>query len=106
MIRRPPRSTRTDTLLPYTTLFRSHGTFFAPSAWDLQSLSQLTRENFGPALHVLRWKSDQIDQVVDAINATGFGLTLGIHSRIDETIERIVSRAKVGNAYEIGRAHV
>ncbi len=77
----------------------AHGTFFAPSAWELQSLSQLTRENFGPALHVLRWKADQIDQVVDAINATGFGLTLGIHSRIDETIDRIVSRAKVGNAY-------
>ncbi len=77
----------------------AHGTFFAPSAWELQSLSQLTRENFGPALHVIRWKADQIDQVVDAINATGYGLTLGIHSRIDETIERIVSRARVGNAY-------
>jgi RHH-type proline utilization regulon transcriptional repressor/proline dehydrogenase/delta 1-pyrroline-5-carboxylate dehydrogenase len=77
----------------------AHGTFFAPSAWELQSLSQLTRENFGPALHVIRWKADQLDQVVDAINATGYGLTLGIHSRIDETIERIVSRAKVGNAY-------
>ncbi|HJR73044.1 MAG TPA: bifunctional proline dehydrogenase/L-glutamate gamma-semialdehyde dehydrogenase PutA [Luteimonas sp.] len=76
-----------------------HGTFFAPRAWELQSLSQLTRENFGPALHVLRWKADQLDQVVDAINATGYGLTLGIHSRIDETIDRIASRAKVGNIY-------
>ncbi|MDG6348904.1 bifunctional proline dehydrogenase/L-glutamate gamma-semialdehyde dehydrogenase PutA [Luteimonas sp. 8-5] len=77
----------------------AHGTFFAPSAWELQSLSQLTRENFGPALHVIRWKASELDQVVDAINATGYGLTLGIHSRIDETIERIVARAKVGNAY-------
>ena len=77
----------------------AHGTFFAPSAWELQSLSQLTRENFGPALHVLRWKADELDQVVDAINATGYGLTLGVHSRIDETIERIVRRAKVGNLY-------
>jgi RHH-type proline utilization regulon transcriptional repressor/proline dehydrogenase/delta 1-pyrroline-5-carboxylate dehydrogenase len=77
----------------------AHGTFFAPSAWELQSLSQLTRENFGPALHVIRWKADELDQVVDAINATGFGLTLGIHSRIDATIDRIVQRAKVGNAY-------
>src|SRR5690606_23542138 len=76
-----------------------HGTFFAPSAWELQSLSQLTRENFGPALHVIRWKASELDQVVDAINATGYGLTLGIHTRIDETIERIVARTKIGNAY-------
>jgi RHH-type proline utilization regulon transcriptional repressor/proline dehydrogenase/delta 1-pyrroline-5-carboxylate dehydrogenase len=76
-----------------------HGSFFAPRAWELQSLSQLTRENFGPALHVLRWKADQLDQVIDAINATGYGLTLGVHSRIDETVERITARAKVGNIY-------
>ncbi|WP_262378606.1 bifunctional proline dehydrogenase/L-glutamate gamma-semialdehyde dehydrogenase PutA [Luteimonas viscosa] len=76
-----------------------HGTFFAPRAWELQSLSQLTRENFGPALHVIRWKASELDAVVDAINATGYGLTLGIHSRIDETVERIVQRAKVGNVY-------
>jgi RHH-type proline utilization regulon transcriptional repressor/proline dehydrogenase/delta 1-pyrroline-5-carboxylate dehydrogenase len=76
-----------------------HGTFFAPRAWELQSLSQLTRENFGPALHVIRWKASDLDAVVDAINATGYGLTLGIHSRIDETVERIVQRAKVGNVY-------
>jgi RHH-type proline utilization regulon transcriptional repressor/proline dehydrogenase/delta 1-pyrroline-5-carboxylate dehydrogenase len=77
----------------------AHGTYFAPCAWELQSLSQLTRENFGPALHVIRWKADQLDQVIDTINASGFGLTLGIHSRIDETIDRITSRAKVGNIY-------
>jgi len=76
-----------------------HGTFFAPVAWELQSLDQLTKENFGPALHVIRWKAEDLDTVVDAINATGFGLTLGIHSRIDATIERIVQRAKVGNIY-------
>ncbi len=76
-----------------------HGTFFAPRAWELKSLSQLKRENFGPALHVIRWKADEIDAVVDAINATGYGLTLGIHSRIDETVERIVARANVGNVY-------
>ncbi|MCR6663925.1 MAG: bifunctional proline dehydrogenase/L-glutamate gamma-semialdehyde dehydrogenase PutA [Luteimonas sp.] len=77
----------------------AHGTFFLPRAWELSSLSQLTRENFGPALHVIRWKADELDAVVDAINATGYGLTLGIHSRIDETVERIVQRAKVGNVY-------
>jgi RHH-type proline utilization regulon transcriptional repressor/proline dehydrogenase/delta 1-pyrroline-5-carboxylate dehydrogenase len=77
----------------------AHGSFFAPSAWELQSLDQLTRENFGPALHVIRWKGDQLDHVIDTINASGYGLTLGIHSRIDETIDRIASRAKVGNIY-------
>ena len=76
-----------------------HGTFFAPRAWELQSLTQLNRENFGPALHVIRWKAETLDAVIDAINSTGYGLTLGIHSRIDATIERIVSRAKVGNIY-------
>ncbi|WP_297830239.1 bifunctional proline dehydrogenase/L-glutamate gamma-semialdehyde dehydrogenase PutA [Thermomonas sp.] len=76
-----------------------HGTFIAPSAWELQSISQLTKENFGPALHVIRWKADQLDAVIDAINATGYGLTLGIHSRIDATVERIVARARVGNIY-------
>ncbi len=76
-----------------------HGTFFAPTAWELKSLSALDGEKFGPALHVVRWKAEQLDPVVDAINASGYGLTLGIHSRIDATIERIVSRAKVGNIY-------
>ena len=76
-----------------------HGTFFAPAAWELSSIDALDREKFGPALHVVRWQADQLDAVVDAINATGYGLTLGIHSRIDATIDRIVARAKVGNIY-------
>src|SRR5690606_24510186 len=74
----------------------AHGCFFAPRAYELQSLSQLQREVFGPVLHVIRWKSDQLDAVLGQINATGYGLTLGIHSRIDETVEHIVSRARVG----------
>ena len=76
-----------------------NGTFFAPRAYELKSLSQLTHEVFGPVLHVLRWKASELDQVIDAINATGFGLTLGIHSRIDSTIAHISQRAKVGNCY-------
>ena len=76
-----------------------HGTFFAPRAFELPSLSLLTHEVFGPVLHVIRWKADQLDAVIDAINATGFGLTLGIHSRIDATIEHISRRARVGNCY-------
>ncbi len=77
----------------------AHGTFFAPRAYELPSLSLLTKEVFGPVLHVIRWKGSELDQVIDAINATGFGLTLGIHSRIDDTIEHISRRAKVGNCY-------
>ncbi len=77
----------------------AHGTFFAPRAWELTSLSQLQRENFGPALHVIRWKASELDAVIDAINGTGYGLTLGIHSRIDETVDAIVARARVGNVY-------
>jgi RHH-type proline utilization regulon transcriptional repressor/proline dehydrogenase/delta 1-pyrroline-5-carboxylate dehydrogenase len=77
----------------------ANGTFLAPRAYELKSLSQLTHEVFGPILHVIRWKSSELDQVIDAINATGFGLTLGIHSRIDSTIAHITQRAKVGNCY-------
>src|SRR3546814_761767 len=67
--------------------------------WELKSLSQLDRENFGPALHVIRWKASELDQVIEAINTIGYGLTLGIHSRIDETVEHIAVRARVGNVY-------
>jgi RHH-type proline utilization regulon transcriptional repressor/proline dehydrogenase/delta 1-pyrroline-5-carboxylate dehydrogenase len=77
----------------------AHGSFFAPSAWEIDSIGRLQKEVFGPALHVVRWKGDELDKVIDAINDTGYGLTLGIHSRIDDTIDRIVSRVRVGNAY-------
>ncbi len=77
----------------------AHGTFFAPRAYELRHLGQLHREIFGPVLHVIRWKADQLDAVIDQINATGYGLTLGVHSRIDETVERIASRVNVGNVY-------
>jgi RHH-type proline utilization regulon transcriptional repressor/proline dehydrogenase/delta 1-pyrroline-5-carboxylate dehydrogenase len=75
------------------------GSFFAPRAFEIDNLSRLTREVFGPVLHVIRYRADRLDQVLDAINATGYGLTLGIHSRIDETARRIHERLKVGNAY-------
>lgn len=75
------------------------GTFFAPRAYELKSLSQLTREIFGPVLHVLRYEASDLDNVIADINATGYGLTLGIHSRIDETIEKISRGVRVGNCY-------
>lgn len=76
-----------------------HGTFVAPTVIEIKSLDELQREVFGPVLHVLRYRRDALPQLIDAINATGYGLTLGIHSRIDETIDFITSRAHVGNIY-------
>lgn len=76
-----------------------HGTFFAPRAYEIPSLKTLTREIFGPVLHVIRWKANELSSVIDQINATGYGLTLGIHSRIDDTVQFIQSRARVGNCY-------
>src|SRR5690606_17430662 len=77
----------------------AHGSFFAPRAYEIASLDVPHKEIFGPVLHVLRWKAGTLDAVIDAINATGYGLTLGVHSRIDATIEKIASRVKVGNCY-------
>ena len=76
-----------------------HGTFFAPRAYEIDSAGRLSGEVFGPILHVIRWRGDQLDQVLDQIAATGYGLTLGIHSRIDETVRAIERRVRVGNLY-------
>jgi RHH-type transcriptional regulator, proline utilization regulon repressor / proline dehydrogenase / delta 1-pyrroline-5-carboxylate dehydrogenase len=77
----------------------SSGTFFAPRAYEISSLDVLKREVFGPILHVIRFSAKELPSVVDQINATGYGLTLGIHSRIDETIDFIQKRVRVGNCY-------
>ncbi|MEX2129734.1 MAG: bifunctional proline dehydrogenase/L-glutamate gamma-semialdehyde dehydrogenase PutA [Xanthobacteraceae bacterium] len=75
------------------------GTFFAPRAFEIPSIELLTREVFGPILHVVRYSSDKLDAVAGRINATGYGLTVSIHSRIDANIERLLARLRVGNAY-------
>ncbi len=62
-------------------------------------MADLSRENFGPILHVVRYRADQLGEVIDAINAAGFGLTLGVHTRIDATRRLIEARARVGNLY-------
>ncbi|HKX07122.1 MAG TPA: bifunctional proline dehydrogenase/L-glutamate gamma-semialdehyde dehydrogenase PutA [Stellaceae bacterium] len=76
-----------------------NGTFFAPRAFEIDRIGRLDREVFGPILHVVRWQRSRFDQLLDAIAATGYGLTLGIHSRIDETVEAVHHRLKVGNTY-------
>jgi RHH-type proline utilization regulon transcriptional repressor/proline dehydrogenase/delta 1-pyrroline-5-carboxylate dehydrogenase len=78
------------------------GTFVAPTVVDLgrvDGLRMLEREVFGPVLHVVRWRADELDALVDAINATGYALTHGIHTRIDDTVARIVARVQAGNVY-------
>jgi RHH-type transcriptional regulator, proline utilization regulon repressor / proline dehydrogenase / delta 1-pyrroline-5-carboxylate dehydrogenase len=80
----------------------TRGTFFAPALIEVPSiaaLAELTREVFGPVLHVVRWHRDELPTLVDAINATGYGLTHGIHTRIDETAAAILARVRAGNVY-------
>jgi RHH-type proline utilization regulon transcriptional repressor/proline dehydrogenase/delta 1-pyrroline-5-carboxylate dehydrogenase len=75
------------------------GHFVAPVAFEIGSIAELDREVFGPVLHVLRFRGGELARVVDDVNATGFGLTLGIHSRLDSTIDFILDRARAGNVY-------
>jgi RHH-type proline utilization regulon transcriptional repressor/proline dehydrogenase/delta 1-pyrroline-5-carboxylate dehydrogenase len=76
-----------------------HGTFVAPRAYEIPSLATLTGEVFGPILHVLRFRAQDLDATIDALNATGYGLTLGVHSRIDGAVEHIVGKVRAGNCY-------
>ena len=75
------------------------GHFFAPCAFEIPAFDAIKSEVFGPILHVFAFEGEQLMDVVDAINASGYGLTLGIHSRIEETIRDIRARARVGNIY-------
>ncbi|MEO1488115.1 MAG: bifunctional proline dehydrogenase/L-glutamate gamma-semialdehyde dehydrogenase PutA [Pseudomonadota bacterium] len=75
------------------------GCFVAPTIIELGSILDLTRENFGPVLHVVRFKGEELSQVIEDINATGYGLTLGLHSRIAATRDYVQARARVGNFY-------
>jgi RHH-type proline utilization regulon transcriptional repressor/proline dehydrogenase/delta 1-pyrroline-5-carboxylate dehydrogenase len=76
-----------------------HGSFFAPRAFEIDRAGRLEREVFGPILHVIRWPADRLDAVLDEIAATGYALTLGIHSRIDGTVSHILARLGIGNSY-------
>jgi RHH-type proline utilization regulon transcriptional repressor/proline dehydrogenase/delta 1-pyrroline-5-carboxylate dehydrogenase len=75
------------------------GNYFAPCLFELSELSILKREVFGPILHVIRYNSQNMDKILDDIINTGYGLTLGIHSRIDATVNHIQKRMPVGNVY-------
>ena len=75
------------------------GLFVGPAVIKLEGIEQLEEEIFGPVLHIATFEADQIDKVVDAINAKGYGLTFGLHTRVDNRVEQIVERIEVGNIY-------
>jgi RHH-type proline utilization regulon transcriptional repressor/proline dehydrogenase/delta 1-pyrroline-5-carboxylate dehydrogenase len=75
------------------------GCFFAPRLYEIPSLSVLTGEVFGPILHAIRFPAGGLDEIAGAINATGYGLTVSIHSRIEETVERLTAALRAGNVY-------
>ncbi|NEW88649.1 bifunctional proline dehydrogenase/L-glutamate gamma-semialdehyde dehydrogenase PutA [Rhodopseudomonas sp. WA056] len=77
----------------------ANGNFVAPHVFELSRASQLTEEVFGPVLHVVRYKAAQFDQLLDDIAATGYALTLGVQSRIDDTVARVIARLPTGNVY-------
>jgi RHH-type proline utilization regulon transcriptional repressor/proline dehydrogenase/delta 1-pyrroline-5-carboxylate dehydrogenase len=75
------------------------GNFVAPHIFELSGASQLKEEVFGPVLHVVRYRADKLGEVLQSIERSGYGLTLGIHSRIDDTIEYVIDHLQVGNIY-------
>ncbi|ECI9603860.1 trifunctional transcriptional regulator/proline dehydrogenase/L-glutamate gamma-semialdehyde dehydrogenase [Salmonella enterica] len=75
------------------------GTFVVPTLIELENFDELQKEIFGPVLHVVRYSRNNLDQLIRQINASGYGLTLGVHTRIDETIARITGTAHAGNMY-------
>ena len=76
-----------------------HGTFVAPHLFELSTVKQLPGEIFGPILHLIRFKKTQFSKVIEEINSTGFGLTLGVHSRIEKFADDVVKLTRVGNNY-------
>jgi RHH-type proline utilization regulon transcriptional repressor/proline dehydrogenase/delta 1-pyrroline-5-carboxylate dehydrogenase len=75
------------------------GNFVAPHIFELADADQLTEEVFGPILHVVRYGADRLDGVLQSIERSAYGLTLGIHSRIDDNVEAVIERLSVGNVY-------
>ncbi|APX62647.1 trifunctional transcriptional regulator/proline dehydrogenase/L-glutamate gamma-semialdehyde dehydrogenase [Acinetobacter schindleri] len=77
----------------------AQGTFIPPTLIELPNLNDLEREVFGPVLHLISYKAGQLPQLLDQINTKGYGLTMGLHTRIDETMQTVISKAHVGNLY-------
>lgn len=88
-----------STKVHYAGVAPTEGTYVAPHIFELSKPHDLAEEVFGPILHVVRYKADRLGEVLDAVDASGYGLTLGVHSRIDATVNRIVEHLSVGNVY-------
>ena len=84
---------------PNATSGLEHGTFVPPTLIEIDHVEELGREVFGPVLHVLRYRRNDLPRLLDAIRHLGYGLTLGLHSRIDSTLEQVIARSDVGNLY-------
>jgi RHH-type proline utilization regulon transcriptional repressor/proline dehydrogenase/delta 1-pyrroline-5-carboxylate dehydrogenase len=76
-----------------------YGSYVTPAVYELNSLDELGHEVFGPILHVVRYQGGHLDKVIEAINETGYGLTLGLHSRIEGVADYVAEHANVGNLY-------
>ncbi len=85
--------------VPLSDKLKKQGHFFAPCAFELPDLGGLEREVFGPILHIVRYKRDELGEMIDQINAKGYGLTMGVHSRIESFTADVVKRVRAGNAY-------
>jgi len=77
----------------------SRGSYVPPAVIEIDHIAELQREVFGPVLHILRYQRSALTELVEQINATGYGLTMGVHTRIDETLAQVVTAARVGNLY-------
>lgn len=77
----------------------AHGSFVAPHLIEITGINQLTREEFGPILHVLRYPAARLDALLADIRATGYGLTMGVHSRLESTARRVFASSRCGNTY-------
>jgi RHH-type proline utilization regulon transcriptional repressor/proline dehydrogenase/delta 1-pyrroline-5-carboxylate dehydrogenase len=82
--------------LPHET---AHGTFVAARIIEINRVADVEHEVFGPVLHILRYRREELDRLIEEINASGFGLTFGLHTRLDETITRAVAQIRAGNIY-------
>lgn len=85
--------------VPMATGLETEGCFFAPCAYELKDLSTLDKEVFGPILHVVRWKKDDLGKLVETLNGKGYGLTFGLHTRIDSTQKELLEAINAGNLY-------
>ena len=85
--------------VPIASEIEQNGIFVPPTLLEIDSIRQLEQEVFGPVLHVIRFDADKLEQVIADINSTGFGLTSGLHSRIDETVDLWLDRIHAGNLY-------